>query len=65
MAGIIDKSKKFVLDTIAELNKSSWPPRNELIESTLLVIVSVILLGSFVACVDAVSREILTFLTTK
>ena len=59
---IIPSSKKFVLNTISELKKSSWPPKNELMESTLLVIVSVVILGLFVAGVDYLVMNILKML---
>jgi preprotein translocase subunit SecE len=62
---IIPSGKKFVSDTISELKKSSWPPKNELMESTLLVIVSVVILGLFVAGVDYLVMNILKMLITK
>jgi preprotein translocase SecE subunit len=62
---VIPSGKKFVLDTISELKKSSWPPKNELMESTLLVIVSVVVLGLFVAGVDYLVMNILKMLITK
>ena len=62
---MIPSGKKFVLDTISELKKSSWPPKNELMESTLLVIVSVAVLGLFVAGVDYLVMNILKMLITK
>ena len=62
---MIPSGKKFVLDTISELKKSSWPPKNELMESTLLVIVAVAVLGLFVAGVDYLVMNILKMLITK
>ena len=62
---LVPAGKKFVKDTISELKKSSWPPRNELIESTLLVMVSVVILGLFVAGADFIIREILDAVVTK
>ena len=59
----IPKSKIFVLETINELKKSSWPNKRELMESTLLVIVALIILAIFVAGVDKINVEILTWLT--
>ena len=61
----VPKSKAFVGDTINELKKSSWPPRSELMESTLLVIVSLLILAVFVAAVDKISMEVLAWLTTR
>ena len=62
---IVPKGKQFILDTISELEKSSWPPKNELMESTLLVIISVAVLGLFVAGVDYIVMNILQMLITK
>ena len=62
---IVPRGKTFVLNTISELKKSSWPPKNELMESTLLVIVSVAILGLFVAGVDYIVMNILKMLITK
>jgi preprotein translocase SecE subunit len=61
----IPSSKKFVADTISELKKSSWPPKNELMESTLLVMVSVVILGLFVAGIDWLIMLGLSALVTK
>jgi len=49
---------------MAELRKCSWPARDELYESTILVIVTVLLLAVFVAAVDAVSNVVIEWLTT-
>ncbi len=39
---------------VGEVNKCAWPTRSELMESTLVVIVSVVLLAAFVGASDAV-----------
>ena len=62
---IIPTGKKFVADTVTELKQSNWPPKNELMESTLLVIVAVVILGFFIAGVDWLIREGLNMLITK
>jgi preprotein translocase subunit SecE len=61
----IPKSKAFVEETLNELKKSSWPNKRELMESTLLVIVSLLILAVFVAAVDKISVEILAWLTSS
>ena len=48
---------------MVELRKSSWPTRKELIDSTLVVIVTVLILGIFVALADLVFLRIIAFLT--
>ena len=44
----------FVTEVRSELKKSSWPTRQELLGSTGVIIVSVILLGAFVGASDRV-----------
>jgi len=63
MGELIAKIKGFVADTVSELKKSSWPTKNELTESTLLVIVSVVILALFVAVVDQLNILLLDWLT--
>ncbi len=49
------KSKKaveFFIETQGELQKVSWPTRSELVGSTIVVIVCLIILGLYVFCVD-------------
>ena len=55
LRGLDNRSKKaieFFIDTQAELQKVSWPTRSELIGSTIVVIVCLIVLGVYVFCVD-------------
>ncbi len=42
----------------AELKKCAWPTRPELFDSTVVVIISVGILGGFVALSDLVLREL-------
>lgn len=58
------KARTFINETIVELKKCSWPQREELYESTILVIVTVLILALFVALVDAVSGFVIEWLTT-
>ena len=44
--------KVFVEDVRNELKKCSWPTRSELFESTVVVIVSVLIVGVFVGASD-------------
>jgi len=48
----IESARGFLADVHAELRKCSWPSRSELLESTVVVIVSVVLLAVFVALCD-------------
>jgi preprotein translocase subunit SecE len=42
----------FVGEMIAELQKASWPTRQELWDSTVVVIVATVLLGMFTSITD-------------
>jgi preprotein translocase SecE subunit len=65
MGDIIKKGKQFIADTVSELKKCNWPAKNELMEATLLVIVSLAILVVFVAGVDGINRTLINWLTIK
>ena len=50
-------------ETSTEMRKCTWPTRHELVESTVLVIVSLLIIGAFVAVVDWVSQAFIRFIT--
>ena len=50
------KVRSFFSDMIAELKRCTWPTRSELFESTLLVIVTIVVLACFVGVVDNIAR---------
>ena len=53
------KVQNFIGEVLAEMKKVSWTTRRELVDSTLIVILSSFLLGLFVAAIDfAFSRGI-------
>ena len=49
----------FINEVGLELKKSAWPTRAELQESTLVVIMSVIVLGAFVGLSDLILMRVL------
>jgi preprotein translocase subunit SecE len=55
--------RDFLADVTAELKKSSWPTRKELTDSTIVVIITIVVLGLFVALADVVFLRIINFLT--
>jgi preprotein translocase subunit SecE len=57
------KTKGFLTEVVVELKKSAWPTRRELIDSTIVVIVTVLALGLFVAFADLVFVKIVGLLT--
>jgi len=59
------KVKFFLGDVRNELYKSTWPTRGELIESTIVVIVSVVLFAVFVGLCDYVLRNGIEFILRR
>jgi preprotein translocase SecE subunit len=56
------KMVDFLIDIQAELQKVSWPTRQELIGSIIVVVISVIVLSLYIFGVDALMREIMKLL---
>jgi preprotein translocase subunit SecE len=59
----IDKITTTYHETVAELRKCTWPSWDELVDSTLVVIVSVGILAVFVGTTDWVVRALVQLLT--
>jgi preprotein translocase subunit SecE len=59
----IIKTRDFFTEVVAELKKSAWPTRKELVDSSLVVIVTVLILGMFVSASDLVFMRIIAMLT--
>ncbi len=59
----MNKIRSFIEETMVEVKKCSWPNREELFESTLLVLVALVVISAFVAAVDQVLIYILKLLT--
>jgi len=55
-------AKRFFGDVGAEVHKTTWPKRGELVESTVVVISSLILLSLFVGLSDMVLDRFLGFI---
>ena len=50
----ITKSRTFFADVAAEMHRCTWPERRELVESTIVVISSVVMLSVFVGISDKI-----------
>ena len=59
VVGWINALKTFLGEVHVELKKCAWPTRQELIGSTMVVVVSVIILGTFVGLSDTVLVSIM------
>jgi preprotein translocase subunit SecE len=56
---MIERIKLFLSETRTELKKVTWPTREELRESTIVVIVSTFIVTIFVGVVDQVISRII------
>ena len=57
-----NKAARFITEVRTELKKVSWPTRDELIGSTVVVLVSVALLALFVGICDLVFSRVINML---
>ena len=55
---------KFLREVRLELSKVTWPTREELIQSTIVVLVAVVIAGIYIAFFDEIFSRIIKFLTT-
>jgi len=55
----ITRTRTFFTEVQTELKKCSWPTRSELTDSTMVVVVSVVLLAVFVGISDVVLMSLL------
>jgi len=58
----IGRLKTFLEEVKVELIKCSWPSRKELFGQSVVVIISVIILGAFVGLCDVVNMNLLHFI---
>jgi preprotein translocase subunit SecE len=56
------KIADLLIDTEAEMKKVAWPTLQQVTNSSLVVIVSVVLLGAFLAVVDLLLARIIRFI---
>lgn len=55
---LVDKSRDYIKEVRQEMTRVSWPTREELRDSTVVVIITVLLVAAFIGVVD----RALTFL---
>ncbi len=59
LRGLVVQTASFFSDVASELRKSSWPTRSELMDSTVVVILSVVALAIFVGISDFILMKFL------
>lgn len=60
---IFAKIRNFFLNTAEEMRKCTWPSRDQLVESTLIVIITLIVLAAYVFGIDWILIKIVKLLT--
>jgi len=55
---MIEKIKNYLLETRTEMKKVTWPTKDELKESTRVVVVATIILTIFIGAVDQILSRI-------
>jgi preprotein translocase subunit SecE len=58
----IGKAKGFMGDVSAEMKKTDWPTRQELLESTGVVVASLVMLGAFIFICDTVLTSLVKYI---
>ena len=62
---IITRFKRFLDDVVVEMKRSSWPNRKTLVSHTIIVIVSVCMLGIYVGISDKLLATLLKLLVPQ
>jgi len=58
----VGRVKEFTQDVLAEFRKVTWPSRQELINSTVVVIVVTVVLALFLGAVDIVLARVVEWI---
>lgn len=64
MGALVDKTRSFIENTTEEMRKSNWPSRDQLFESTLLVLIALVVATLYVSGIDQILFRAIKFLTT-
>lgn len=59
---MIQKIRQFLADVVLEGKRITWPARRELVDSTLVVIVFIVLLAIVIMVCDEIIRRVLSFI---
>ena len=57
--GKLVAARDFLVDTRAEMDKVSWPPKDELVKATKMVLFAALLLGVIIGLVDKILQFVL------
>jgi preprotein translocase subunit SecE len=57
-----EKLQKYLKETLGELRKMTWPTKDELVGSTVVVIVTSLIIAIFIGLVDRTLTALVTFI---
>jgi preprotein translocase subunit SecE len=58
----IERIREYTKDVGVELRKVSWPTRDELRDSTVVVIITVLLVAAFIGVVDQILNRVVALI---
>jgi len=58
----IERIREYTKDVGVEMRKVSWPTRDELRDSTVVVIVTVLLVAAFIGIVDQILNRVVALI---
>jgi len=61
--GYLLRISNYVMETREELRKCTWPSVDELKGSTVVILLTIVLLGGFIVGIDFVISQVITWLT--
>ena len=62
---MLKRMKQFISEVVAEMKKVSWPDREELIGSTVVVFAVVAILSLYIGVLDVVINKVLEIVVTR
>jgi preprotein translocase subunit SecE len=62
--GYLVRIRSYIAETREELRKCTWPTRDELKGSTVVVVVTMFILGMFTVAVDFIMSQVMRFITS-
>jgi preprotein translocase subunit SecE len=62
---VVTRFRAFLHEVVLEMKRSSWPERKTLVSHTIIVIVSVCMLGLFVGISDKILATLLRWLVPQ
>ena len=59
---MLGKTGNFIRETVQELKKVTWPSRNELLQSTMVVVATTFMMAFFIGVIDFLLSGLMRFL---